>query len=75
MRPRIWRPFSSTNRARMEPPSLTREPRGPFCMAAVEDILRSILHQPVAPGQVTKVKPSALAARLPLPRRGKPRLY
>src|SRR5208283_3003286 len=39
MRPRIWRPFSSNNRARMEPPSLTRWPRCPFWVLAVEDIL------------------------------------
>src|SRR6266481_6211277 len=39
MRPRICRPFSSSTKARMEPPSLTREPRGPFGAMAVEGIL------------------------------------
>src|SRR6266404_1162010 len=39
MRPRICRPFSRSTRARMEPPSLTRNPRGPFGVMAVEGIL------------------------------------
>src|SRR6266436_838874 len=76
MRPRIWRPFSDTNRARMEPPSLTREPRGPFCMAAVEDISVSIASgggtragyesQAVSVGRPSPAAQTRQAASLPI---------
>src|SRR5208283_4909051 len=69
MRPRIWRPFSSTTRARMEPPSLTREPRGFFCVVAVEDItLQAVWHQEVSTGQITKVWHSALRSSVATPK-------
>src|SRR6266436_2614148 len=62
MRPRICRPFSSSTRARIEPPSLTREPRGPFGVMAVEGILDQFCISRASPGQITKVRHSALAA-------------
>src|SRR5258708_11613539 len=40
MRPRTCRPFSSSTSARIEPPSLTRVPLGPFCVMA--GILRQL---------------------------------
>src|ERR1019366_1322196 len=72
--------------ARMEPPSLTREPRGPFCVATVADMLRLAWHRAAAAGQVTKVKALGVSpipvktglAATPLGagrKRAKPRLY